>query len=113
MNPRIAIAAVIACFALAILAFSRLRPAASRLKSINAARRPLRSRIERLAAIATEINAYLLVLAIGLGTLDITALVVLKLPEPAVLGASSAGQDTTMLVAHPEVAAETTWSPHR
>lgn len=107
MNPHIAIAALVACFALAVLTASTLRPAKSRLKSTTAPYLPLRSRIERLAAIAAEINAYLLVVAIGLGTLDVTALVVLKLPDPVVLGPSSAGDDGVVPAADPEVAGET------
>jgi cytochrome b561 len=108
VNPQIAIVASIVCFALAILALSTLRPAKSRLKSTSTPYRPMRSRIERLAAIAAEINAYLLVLAIGLGTLDVTALAILRLPEVAVLDASSAG--VVVSAADPKVATETVWS---
>jgi hypothetical protein len=41
---------------------------------------PIRSQMRRLAGIAAEINAYLLVVAIGLGALDTAVFAALNLP---------------------------------
>lgn len=89
MDDRFAIgAAVVLCLALAVSSASSLRAAKSRLKSTSAPRRSTQSRCETLAAIVAEVNAYLLVLAIGLGTFDFAVTVALNLPDPASLSSS-------------------------
>jgi hypothetical protein len=106
VDDRFAIgAAVVFCLALAASSASSLRAAKSRVKSTSAPLRSTQSRSERLAAIAAEINAYLLVLAIGLGALDLAATVALNLPDSAALGSSSAGQDDVIPVADSNIAA--------
>jgi len=81
-----------------------LRAAKSRLKSASAPRLSTQSRIERLRSIAAEINAYLLVAAIGLGTLDFAVMVALNLPGPSELSSSRGGQDDVISIADPNIA---------
>jgi hypothetical protein len=95
--------------ALAVSSALSLRAAKSRLKSSSAPLRSTRSRSERLAAIAAEINAYLLVLAIGLGTLDFAVMVALNLLDPVALSSSSGGQDDFISAADPKVTAAAAW----
>jgi hypothetical protein len=94
-------AAVVLCVALAISSASSLRAAKNRLKSAKAPLRSTQSRSERLAAI----NAYLLVVAIGLGALDFAVMVALNLPDLAALSSGSAVQDDVISAADSELAA--------
>jgi hypothetical protein len=105
------VAAVVLCLALAVSSASSLRAAKSRLKSARAPARSTLPLIERLASVAAEINAYLVVLAIGLGMLDLAVMVALNLPDPAVLSASSAGHDDSVSAADANVAAASAQRP--
>jgi hypothetical protein len=45
--------------------------------------RSVRAQVKRLDRVAGEINAWLLVIAIGLGVLDVAVMLALSLPSPA------------------------------
>lgn len=81
------IVALAAPLLIACAASSR-RPARSRLKSRAPLRQPVRTLAERFGSIVAETNTYLLVLAIGLGALDLLGMAAVRLPDLMVAAAN-------------------------
>jgi len=93
---------------LTVRAASSLRPAKRRLKTTARQHRPVQTMTERFGSVVAEMNAFLLIFAIGLGTLD---LVGVALVNPPALPAVSAdkGQDATHAAADLTAASATAW----
>jgi hypothetical protein len=102
-------AALIVAVALVIRSASSPQPAKSRLKSATPPRQLARPFAERLSSVVAEINAYLLVLAIGLGALDLAGVALANLPDPATISANSPDQTKLAATADPAIITAAEW----
>jgi len=94
MATSLTLIAAIALSLVLVLRSRILRPAKYQpLRQRSGPVRRTEPRLERYARIAAEVNAYLLIAAIGLAALDVGLFAILDLPSPAQVMAMSVAQE--------------------
>ena len=109
MDIRFAIAAALAAaMALAIRPASP-HPAKSRLRPTKAEGQPAQSLSQWFAKVIAELNAYLLILALGLAALDLVGLAIVNLPDAPAGAQSNLVESQQPEAVDPAILAATAW----